>query len=815
MENLLQDLRYAARILIRQPVFTAVAVLSLALGIGANTAIFSLVDSLLWRTLPVADPQELVGLYTRDEKNPGFAPLSHLNWKDYRETSQSFAGVLGYDWVQLSLQVGKEPALSVGQLVSGNYFDVLGIKAARGRTFLPEEDAQPGAHPVTVISHRFWTESLESDPDVVGRVLKINGSGYTVIGVAPATFTGTDVALRPQLWIPMAMNRQIRPGEAFNWYEERRGLFLNTVGRLKPGVSREQAQAELSTIGERLRREYPDDNKGRSVEIVPLSETLFGDPGTREGFVAGSGLLMGVVGLVLLIACANVSNLLLAQAAARHREIAVRLSQGASRGRLVRQLLTESLLLALLGGACGLLVAVWAQSALPKLLPAGPFPVELAPALDARVLAFTLGISIATGLLFGLAPALRSTKADLVSALKNRAGEETGRPGRFGLRGFLVAGQVALSLVSLIAAGLFVRSLGEVQRIHPGFDAGRLAVLSFDVGRQGWDQARGEQFFRDVRERVLAVPGVAAAAVAQAGPFQGGFTRSVFLEGGDGKKDGVMIQVNTIGPGYLETVGVPVLRGRDFTPADREGAPRVVIVNEVMAETLWPGEDPVGKRFHFFGDPPVQVVGVARTIKYNFPGEDPQPYVYEPVAQRYVTGVTLVVRSGRAPEGVLAAVQQEVRRLAPEMPLVGVSTVPDLVEASLWAPRAGASVLGLFGLLALGLASVGLYGVMSFSVTQRSREIGVRMALGAQQRDVLRLVLRQGLTLVAAGLAAGLLLAFGVTRFVGGMLFGVSPTDPAAFAVTSLVLAVVAFGATLFPALRATSVQPILAIRYD
>ncbi|HJX28926.1 MAG TPA: ABC transporter permease, partial [Thermoanaerobaculia bacterium] len=351
MENLLQDLRYASRILIRQPVFTAVAVLSLALGIGANTAIFSLVDALLWRTLPVEKPQELMGLYTRDEKNPGFAPLSHLNWKDYRDTSQSFTGVLGYDWVQLSLQVGKEPIQGTGQLVSGNYFDVLGIKAARGRTFLPEEDGQPGAHPVTVLSHQFWTEQLESDPNVVGRVLRINGSGYTVIGVTPESFTGTALGLRPELWIPIAMNRQIRPGEAFNWYDTRRGLFLNAVGRLKPGVSRAQAQAELSAIGERLRREYPDDNKGRSVEVVPLSETLVGTPNARDGFAAGSGLLMGVVGLVLLIACANVSNLLLAQAAARYREIAVRLSQGASRGRLIRQLLTESLLLALLGGA--------------------------------------------------------------------------------------------------------------------------------------------------------------------------------------------------------------------------------------------------------------------------------------------------------------------------------------------------------------------------------------------------------------------------------------------------------------------------------
>jgi predicted permease len=813
MENLLQDLRYGLRSLARRPVFTLVAVLSLALGIGPNTAIFSLVDAVLWRTVPVEHPETLVGLYTQDERNPGHNPLSHLNWKDYRAMSRSFSGVLGYTFAPVSLQTGAaEPTRSFVVLASGNYFDLLGIKAERGRTFLPEEDGEPGAHPVVVISHRFWKESLDGDPKAVGRAITINGSGYTVIGVTSGSFTGTNVGLAAQLWVPMAMNRQIIPNETINWFEERRGLMLNAIGRLRPGTTLAEAQAEITTIGARLRRDYPEDNKGRSATLVPLAEAAL-DPDARQGIMAGTGLLMAVVGLVLLIACANVSNLLLAQAVARRREMAIRLSQGASRGRLIRQLLTESLLLALLGGALGLLIARWVQILLPRLVPQGPFPLDVGLTLDIRILAFTLGVSILTGLLFGLVPALQTSKADLVSALKNQA--QAPAVGRgFHLRSILVAGQVALSVVSLIAAGLFVRSLGKVQSVDPGFPSEKLAVVSFDAGLQGWDRPRSEQFYREVRERIARVPGVASAALGQAGPFGFAFTRSVFLEGEENPNNGTLIQVNTITPEYFDTIGIDV-RGRAFTEADREGSPRVVIVNQVMAEMFWPHQDPIGKRVHFFGTDPAEVIGVARTIKYNNPGERPLPYAYEPMAQRFVTNVTMIVRAERSPETVLPAVQRELKAMVPTMPLIGVSTVPGLLRDSLWLPRAGASLLALFGVLALGLASVGLYGVMSFAVTQRSREIGVRMALGAQHAHVLRLVLKQGLTLVGAGLIAGLLLALGATRLIGGMLFGVTPTDPMAFGVTFTVLVVVAFGATLIPALRAITIPPILAIRYD
>ncbi|HEX2643044.1 MAG TPA: ABC transporter permease [Thermoanaerobaculia bacterium] len=818
MESLIQDLRYAIRMLGRKPTFTLAAVISLGLGIGANTTIFSLVNALLLRPVPVEDPDRLVMLFTKDSRNPGAPPLSHLNWKDYRDQNEVFSGMAGYDWTGMSVATANgEPAVATGQLVSGNYFDLLGIRAALGQTFRPEEDATPGAYPVTVLSHRFWQERLGGDPGAVGGTIRINGAPYTVIGVAPASFTGVDRGVRPELWVPMAMNRQIRPDKESNWYETRRGLFVFGVARLKPGVTLEQARQNLTAIGQRLQTEFPTDNKGRNVELVPLPLATI-NPQVRQGVIAASALLSAVVALVLLIACANVANLLLARAAARRREVAIRLSQGASRARLIRQLLTESLLLATLGGVLGLLILVWARQAFLHLLPSLPFPVavDLDLAIDARVLVFTLGLSLLTGFLFGLVPALQSSKPDLVTALKNQASLQGENRRGLGLRGLLVASQVALSLVSLIAAGLFLRSLGEAKRMDPGFDSQRLAFVSFDVGLQGMDQPHGEQFFRDVRDRIAALPGVAAATLAQAGPLQGSFSRSVFLEGRESESEGRLVQVNAVQPSYFATAGIPVLQGRAFDGRDRAGAVPVVIVNQTMAKRFWPGENPIGQRFHFFGQDPVEVIGVARDADYNAIGEERQPYVYRPLDQAYRTGASLIVRSeGSDPAPVLAAVQRAVRQMAPEMPLVGVETVAQRLDNSLWAPRLGASLLALFGVLALILAAVGIYGVMSYSVDQRSREIGVRMALGAQQGDVLGLILRQGMRLVAIGGVVGLALAFASSRLTANLLYGITPTDPVAFGATTAILALVSFTSIFVPARRATGVDPIVVLRYD
>jgi len=521
---------------------------------------------------------------------------------------------------------------------------------------------------------------------------------------------------------------------------------------------------------------------------------------------------------VLLIACANVANLLLARASARRKEIAVRLSLGAGRGRLVRQLLTESLLLALLGGACGLLLAAWVDRALVSVLPTVRLPIAtVQPGIDPRVLTFTLALSLATGLLFGLAPALETSRPELVASLKSQAAPPGAAGRRLAGRNLLVAAQVALSLVALVAAGLFLRSLGAAQRTDPGFDPDRLLSLRCNLGLAGYDEARGLAFVEDLTARAGAVPGVAAVTVAQAAPFQGALLRSVFFEGQErNDNDGTLLQINAVGSRYFETVGVPVVRGRAFTPADRKGAPRVAIINQFMADKFLPGKDPLGQRFHFFGDDfSIEIVGVAKTIKYNTISEDPQPYVYVPLEQRYAGNLALVVRAAADPGAVLLPVEREAHAVDKQLPWGQAATLRQVFHDDLWAPRMGAALLGLFGGLALLLSTVGIYGVMSFSVAQRAREIGVRMALGARSREVVALILYQGMTIVAIGLAVGLLAAFAVTRLTANLLFGISPTDPLVFGVTALLLSAVALLATLVPASRATAVDPILVLRQE
>jgi predicted permease len=816
METLFQDFRYAVRMILKSPVLSGLAILSLGLGIGANTTIFSFTNALLLQSLPVTEPDRLLAIYTTDKKNPGFNSLSHLNWKDYRRDADLFEGVLGYDWVGLSLNAGAEPEIVTGQLVSGNYFDLLGVRAAVGRTFGPSEDEVSGRDPVVVLSHGFWMKKFGADPSVVGRTLKMNGVAFAIVGVAPKSFTGLDVGIRPEVWLPMAMNRQVKTG--LNWYDERRGLFIFTVGRLRPTASPTQALAQLTTIADRLEREYPNDNKSRSVTVVPLAQATI-NPNARQGVVAATALLMTIVGLVLLIACANVSNLLLGRALQRRREIAVRLAIGASRMRLIRQLLTESITLAVPSAALGVLTAYWARGVLLSLVP--PLPgvsLSLQLDLDWRVLCFTMLVGLGAGVLFGLVPALQASKPDVVEALKDQ--DRTGGTDRhrLGIRDFLVVGQVALSLVALVGAGLFLRSLEATRKTDPGFETRSLLSVGFDLDLQGYDQEKGEAFFHQLVERMGALPGVVSASYASAPPLSFNLSRTVLLEGGN-ENDRTMIDVNTVGPRYLETMGIPLTEGRSLNEDDKQGGPKAVVINQTMAKKFWPKGDALGKRFRFFGadEPWAEIVGIAKDAKYTFLGEDPRSYIYEAHAQRYSGARTLLVRTASDPRPLLVPVERELKTMDRDLPLQALATISTSLNDSfgLQAQRAGASLLGLFGMLALVLAAVGIYSVMSYFVSQRQREIGIRMALGARRVDVLRMILGRGMGVVGVGLALGLVISLALSRLAANMLVGVSPWDLASFAGAAVVLAAVAFIANVFPTRRAAGIDPIVALRYQ
>ncbi len=823
MNGILQDVRYAARLLIRSPIYTLAAVLSLALGIGANTTIFSLVNSVFLHPLPVTDPAHLVAVFTTDARNTGgfndYLTTSEPNFEDYRDHNDVFTGVVAHQAVGLNVAFGNgeaEPA--AGELVSSNYFDVLGVAPRIGRAFRPDEERPGDAPPVAVISDRLWKERFGASPAVIGQTLTVNRQPFTVVGVAPEGFKGTNAFLAPALWLPMGVHAQVLTGFMAENFDSRRALLFDVTGRLKPGRTLPEAAANLRTIASRLEHEYPVPNKGRSVTLVPLAEATI-NPGVRGNAVLGGALLMIVVALVLLIACANVANLLLARAAARQKEVAIRLALGARRGRLIRQLLTESLVLASVSGALGLLFAVWGRyllwSSRPPFLPADALDLTF----DARVLTFTALASLATGVLFGLAPALQSSRSDLVVELKDRTSLPTGSGRWLSARNAFVAGQVALSLVALVAGGLFLRSLAHAQRIDPGFDVPRLFVLQFDLGSQGYDEPRGREFHRQALERVRRLPGVQAACVADSIPlFGGGLGRTVFPEGRDASdpKNGILVQLAAIGVDYFRTMGIQRLKGRDFTEADEASAPRVAIVNEEAARRFWPGEDAVGKRFKFFGDMSyLEVVGIARTTKVNFIGEVPTPLIYTPMLQTYQPAAALVVRASGDPALLIRSTRAAVQQLDRQLPLRNATSLTEIFAQSLWPARMGAAILSIFGLLALLLAAIGIYGVTSYAVSQRTREIGVRMALGAPRTAVVRLVFGQAMALAFLGMLVGVTGSLVMTPVVSSLLYDMSALDPVTFGGVIGLLGAVAATACYVPAWRAARINPVRALRYE
>jgi predicted permease len=824
LEVLMQDLRYGLRMLRKNPGFTAVAVLSLALGIGANTTIFTVVNAILLSALPVRDLPHLVQMDTVDSKTlvtqarSEKLQMSYPNFQDYRRENQVFTDLAAFMPTAVTWSGGAEPRQVQAQLVSATYFDVLGIRPAQGRFFMPDEDTKPNGNDVAVLSYALWANKLGSDPGIIGKPLIFDARPYTVIGIAPRGFRGTITFFSPeQVWIPTSMKDQILGGKEKDYFNERRFLSVNVFGRLKPGLEMTAAEASLKTMATHLETEFPKDNMGRSVALSPLADAAVGVNDHSRIALAGA-MMMGVVGLVLLIACVNLANLLLAQGARRQKEISLRAALGAGRTRIVRQMLTESMLLSLAGGVVGLAIAYAGRSILWSLRP--PFIEQsgIDLSLDSRVLLFTFGVAIFTGFIFGLVPAIKASRPDLMEILN--AGGRGGTMGwrRDPLRSLLVVGEMALALITLVGAGLFLHSMQNAQKTALGFESKNLLAMNFDLAALHYEEGRGQQFYRAAVEKVKSSPGVASASIASNFPLGGGFLRTVFPEGQDETSGyrGTLTLVDDITPNYFDTLRIPVTRGRIFTDGDRMETSPVAIISEAMAKQHWPNEDVLGKRFHFIGDTTLrEIVGVVANSVVNEVGEDPQPIVFLPMTQDYAPAATLQVRTTGNPENVEATTRAALQALDPNLAITNVFTIEQIMSQALWAPRMGGFLLALFGALALVLSAVGVYGVLSYSVNQQIREIGLRMALGAQRGDVMRLILGQGLRLTVLGLGLGVLVALGLMRVLVSLLFDVRAYDPTTYTAVTLLLTAVALLACYIPARRAMRVDPMVALRYD
>ncbi len=864
MQTLWQDLRYGLRMLLRAPGFTAVAVLSLALGIGANTALFSVVDAMLLKKLPVKDPDRLV--LFKSTSGPEFSPGSYTgnNSRDpvsgqqtrtsfpfqslvrFREQVSGLSSVFAFGNVNINVNVDGQADVVSGQAVSGNYYSGLGVQAIYGRV-LNEEDDRAGANPVAVNSHRYLQRRFGDNPTDVGRQINLNNTAFTIVGVTQPGFEGTMQAGSTQdVSIPIAMEPLISPEPERSRMYGAGVWWLRIMGRLKTGATAEQVHAGLeqvfqqSVIEHRATRQTlaqpPEPSRIATLEPgdyprLVLDSGAQGEMDGRRMFARPLYLLLGTVALVLLIACANVANLLLSRAASRRKEIGVRLALGASRGRLIRQLLTESVLLAVVGGALGVLTAVWIQQGLLSVSDwAGREMRALEPQLDLRVLGFTLGLSLVTGLVFGIAPAWRATKVDLSPTLKD-SGRGSSAASRSVLSKALVVTQVALSLLLLVGAGLFLRTLINLQRVNPGFNANNLLLFGVEPGLIGYKGDKLVQFYRQLTERVEAVPGVERVTFSRMALLShGSSSRGFFLTGATIGADGRMnpagdVYVHQVRENFLEAMEIPLLAGRPLSERDQTTSPRVAVVNETLAKRYFRNESPVGKRFGFSGDKldEVEIVGLAQDAKYARQRDDVPATAYLPYLQelRGLSGATIEVRTIGDPAAFVGAIRQAVKDVDSTLPLTNIRTQVEQAGQTLAMERLFAKLLSLFGLLAQQLASIGLYGVLAYSVAQRTNEIGIRMALGAQPPHVLKMVLRQGMTLTILGVALGLVGAYVLTRFLEtqmdltSMLYGVKLSDPLTYCVTAVVLTLVALVACYVPARRASRVDPMIALRYE
>ena len=807
------DLRFGARMLRRSPGFTLTAALTVALGIGANTTMFSVVNALLLRPLAgTVRPNELV-MIGRTQEGQGFDTFSYPDYIDYRDGSRSLSGIAATFVLPAHLSTGGASERVRAELVSGNYFTTLGTRAAAGRLFVRGDAAAPGANTVVVLSHGVWERRFGGDSSVIGKSVRLDGTPYTVVGVTERGFNGVRTTDVVDVFVPISMVDQLSGRGSM--LTERGAVWLEMVGRLAPNATVAAAQAELATIAAELRRRYPDTNEGRGARVAA---GLGLDPDSRRDVRTFMAILVGVVGLVLLIACANVANLLLARGSARTRELAVRASLGASRARLVRQLLAEGFLLSLLAGIVGLVLGVWSLRLMRQLPVFDDAFGGLVPSVDLRVLGFTAATMLLSGILFALPPAFHASRVDLVTALK------LGTPGsgdfRSRLRSSLVVAQLALSLVLLVAAGLFVRTLQAFYRTEPGFETRHVLIATIDAGLQGYDEPRGRRLVSDLEERVRALPGVQNAAFAAMVPLGGGGwdTRVYPADANPAPDDpGLKTDVNAVTPAYFETLGMSIVGGRGFTTGDRAGGPAVAIVNEALAARLWPGRWPIGQRFRLGrGDEQLEVVGLVRTAKYRGLGEQARAFFYRPFAQIYMPSMTIHVRTeSDDPYSVVQSVRRELDAFDRDLPLSRVMTLAERLDRSLGAQRTAAMLVGIYGVLALVLAAIGLYGSMAYAVSRRTREMGVRMALGARAVEVRRHVIGEALRIAVIGMVIGLAGAIPATRLLRSQLFGVSPVDPVTIASVLVVLVVAAVAAAYIPARRATRVDPVVALRSE
>ncbi|MGA3189232.1 MAG: ABC transporter permease [Bryobacteraceae bacterium] len=835
MANFLNDIRYALRTFRKSPVFVAVAVLSLALGIGANTAIFTLIDQVLLRLLPVKDPQQLVLLWGRGShygSNNGPNKLSYPMYEDFRDKNQVFSGMFCRNDIDFSINFeGKTERIS-GETVSGTYFPVLGVGAALGRVFNESDDQVPGGEPYAVLSYRYWISRFAGDPRVIGKKLVLNGYPFTVVGVSQAGFDGTDPTRSPQIRVPIMMKLQV---DQLGFYDlkNRRNRWVNSYGRLKPGVTMEQAKASLQPLmHQMLNMEVQDKEFAHAapetkeaflrmwLDLLPASK---GRSNLREHFSNSLLVLMAIVGLVLLIACANVANLLIARATARQKEIAVRLALGASRGQIVSQLLIESLMLSMAGGMAGLLLAVWIDESLVNFLPTGGSDtLTISASPDWRILLFTLGISLATGIIFGLVPALQATRPDLAPTLKDQVGAITSTSS-IGLRKSLVVAQVTISLLLLIGAGLFIRSLQNLKTLDPGFKTRNLLTFSIDPPLNGYKPERSREILRQIYENLNALPGVEAASLAVMPVMEGDeWDSSVTVDSYQAKAtEGLDPHMNFVSPGYFKSMDVPILQGRDFRPSDEDiKAPKVCMINDKFAKKYFPEGRAVGHRIGMGSDPgtktDIEVVGVFRDMKYEGMRDEVPIEMIRPYEQlEFTLGVWVYIRTAREPEQMFSAARRAVQQVDATLPVTDMKTLEKQLDNSLVTERLVATLSSAFGVLATLLASIGLYGVMAYTVARRTREIGIRMALGAATGNVVWLIMKEVLVLVGIGIVLGLGASLLLTRYVKNQLYGMQPNDMTTIVLATIGIAMVALAAGYVPARRATRVDPIRALRWE